>query len=342
MVCSVKDSPAAGTGTGTGTGTGAGAASTHRRRVWRYYHRTESRLGYRLLLGETKHFGWYEPGVSMWRFATALRRMEQELAGRLGLPTGARVLDAGCGVGDVSRTLAHDHGLNVTGIDILDFNLATARRRSAETGLAGRTRFARADYHHLPFPAESFDGVITMETLVHAAEPGTVLREFLRVLRPGGRLVLFEYSRTPAERLHERANRALELVCELAAMPAWHTLHHGDLEDLLAKTGFSVESVTDATARMLPMLRAFAILGRFPYFAGRVVGRKAKVVNALSGVEMYRHRAAWRYQIYTATKQQTTPPHPTGSSPPWPPFSRPGITPLRPAETHTGRPRSFC
>lgn len=52
------------------------------------------------------------------------------------------------------------------------------------------------------------------------------------------------------------------------------------------------------------MLRAFHLLGRLPYFLGRVAGRTAKVVNSLSGVELYRHRDAWRYQIYTATRPQ--------------------------------------
>lgn len=272
------------------------------RRVRRYYDRTESRLGYRLLLGETKHFGWYEPGHFQWRFAAAMRRMERVLGDRLGLPAGAQVLDAGCGVGDVARTLAREHALDVTGIDILDFNLTRAKQRSAESDLVNQTSFVQADYHHLPFKAASFDGVYTMETLVHAADPETVLGEFFRVLRGGGKLVLFEYSRTPAEQLSDQANRAFGLVCDLAAMPAWRRLNHGDLERLMEKTGFLVQPAEDATGKMLPMLRAFSIVGRLPYFLGRVSGRREKVANALSGVEMYRHQEAWRYQIYTATK----------------------------------------
>lgn len=272
-----------------------------RRRVLRYYDRTESRLGYRLLLGGTKHFGWYEPGQSTWRFAAAMRRMERELVERLALPAGARVLDAGCGVGDVARTVAGS-GLDLVGIDVLDFNLAQARQRSARAGLAARTRFLRADYHHLPVTAGAFDGAYTMETLVHSAEPEVVIGELFRVLRPGGRLVMFEYSRTPAEQLSERSNRALETVCELAAMPAWLKLPHGRLERLLANAGFSVEPATDVTGKMLPMLHAFSILGRLPYLVGRLTGRPAKVVNALSGVELFRHQDAWRYHIYTATR----------------------------------------
>lgn len=271
-------------------------------RVLRYYDRTESRLGYRYILHGTKHYGWYEPGQSMWDFTAAMRQMEEQLGKRLALPAPSEVLDAGCGVGDVARTMASKYDLKITGIDILDFNLAEAKKRSAQAGLSDHTRFLKGDYHNLEFPDESFHGVYTMETFVHASDPERALSEFIRVLRPGGRLVMFEYSRTPEAELSAVASRAFREVCELAAMPTWYRMNHGDLEKLIARTGFVVDSVEDITDRMLPMLRAFSIMGRFPYWVGRVSRRTAKVVNALSGVEMYRHRGAWRYNIYTATK----------------------------------------
>lgn len=274
------------------------------RAVLRYYDRTESRLGYKYLLHGTKHFGWYEPGDSKWRFSRAMRRMEDQLGRRLDLPVGSRVLDAGCGMGDVARAMATRFGLNVTGIDILDFNVEEARRRSDVAGLADQTRFLECDYHDLSqFDSGSFDGVYTMEALVHSSDPGRVLAEFHRVLRPGGRLVMFEYSRTPEEELSPAARVAFKAVCEYAAMPAWYRLNHGDLEGLIEAAAFKVESVEDATSHMLPMLHAFAILGRFPYAVGRLLGKTEKVVNALSGVEMWKHRGAWRYNIYVATKK---------------------------------------
>jgi ubiquinone/menaquinone biosynthesis C-methylase UbiE len=229
--------------------------------------------------------------------------MENQLGRRLDLPAGSRVLDAGCGMGDVARAMATRFDLDVTGIDILDFNLAEARLRSEAAGLAATTRFFECDYHDLSqFESGSFDGVYTMETFVHSSDPERVLAEFNRVLRPGGRLVMFEYSRTPEEQLSPAARVAFKAVCEFAAMPAWYRLNHGDLEGLIESASFKVESVEDVTAHMLPMLHAFAILGRFPYTVGQVMGKQEKVVNALSGVEMWKHRAAWHYNIYVAAK----------------------------------------
>ncbi|MEV6343799.1 methyltransferase domain-containing protein [Actinoplanes sp. NPDC051851] len=261
-------------------------------------------MGYTYLLGGTKHFGWYEPGTSMWSFGTAMKRMEDELAARLALPAGARVLDAGCGTGAVACALAARAGLTVTGMDILDWNLETARKRAATGGVSDRTDFHLGDYHTLPFPDESFDGVYTMETLVHAADPATVLKEFNRVLRPGGRLVHFEYSHLPRNAMGEPAWAALEEVCRLAAMPAWMEFEDGVLDDLVSASGFAGVTTEDVTERMTPMVHAFYVLGVLPYFVGRMIGKVEKTVNAMSGVEMYRHRAAWSYTITTATKPE--------------------------------------
>jgi len=271
-------------------------------RVQRYYATTESRLGYRLVLGGTKHFGWYEDGESMWRFARSMRRMEDELGRRLDLAPGSAVLDAGCGVGDVARHLARAFGLSVVGVDVLDFNLATARRRSAEQGLAGSTDFRFGDFHHLALADGELDGAYSMETVVHSPSPRDVVAELFRVLRPGGHLVMVEYSRTPPAQVGAAATHALEAVCDLASMPGWLLLEHGALRRILVEAGFESVLEDDVTARMLPMLRAFSLLGRVPYALGRAVGKPAKVVNAMSGVEMYRHRDAWRYTICSARK----------------------------------------
>ncbi|AEW98860.1 class I SAM-dependent methyltransferase [Streptantibioticus cattleyicolor] len=276
----------------------------YRRCVAPYYARLGSRLGYAMLLSRTRHFGWYEPGESPWRFTLAMRRMEVIAARKLALPPGSRVLDAGCGVGDVARTVARVTGAEVTGVDGIASDIAIARRRSADApGGGGRTRFLSADYHELPFPDASFDGLYTMESFVHSADPKRALAEFHRVLRPRGRLGMLEYSSTPEGRLTPAAYTVLRRVCELSAMPAMLMLTHGRLEQLLDDAGFAVESVQDATPNVLPMLRAFSVLGSVPYGLARAVGHGDALVNAMSGVEMYRHQETWRYHIYVATKR---------------------------------------
>ena len=274
----------------------------HLQRVWRYYDRTESTIGYEKIMRGRKHYGWYEAGDSSLAFVKAQKRMEAELAARLGLPAGSRVLDAGCGMGEVAREFATTCGWHVAGIDILDVNLEWASAKSERLGLADTTHFQWGDFHDLQSPDAHFDGVYTMETLSHASDFRKVLAEFYRVMKPGGRGVLVEYSRTPAAELSESANKALEQVCTIAAMPAWLELEHGLLEEELATAGFADVLAEDVTAKMMPMLKVFSIGGRFPYWVGRKIGRPEKTVNAMSGVEMYRYPEAWAYQMYSFRK----------------------------------------
>jgi sterol 24-C-methyltransferase len=72
-----------------------------------YYHSLKSRIGYVLLLGGTRHFGFYEHETdSPFPIGASLGRMEYKLAQSLNLERGAKVLDAGRGVGHVACHLA--------------------------------------------------------------------------------------------------------------------------------------------------------------------------------------------------------------------------------------------
>jgi ubiquinone/menaquinone biosynthesis C-methylase UbiE len=101
----------------------------------------------------------------------------------------ADVLDAACGYGRHSRVLARA-GYRVIGLDRSSVLLAEARRRSEGTTWP---RWVQGDYRDLPFDAESFDAVVNLFTslgLFGHEDDMRVLKEFRRVLRPGGALVL--------------------------------------------------------------------------------------------------------------------------------------------------------
>jgi sterol 24-C-methyltransferase len=72
-----------------------------------YYSSLESRVGYWLLLGNTRHCGLYEKGqLSPFPISTAQRAMEEKLYTRLGLEAGSKVMDAGAGSGYVAMYMA--------------------------------------------------------------------------------------------------------------------------------------------------------------------------------------------------------------------------------------------
>jgi sterol 24-C-methyltransferase len=283
-----------------------GARVDPQQQVIAYYRRLESRLGYTLLLGGTKHFGWYPPGSRRLSMRAAMTLMEDRLGRALDLPGGALVLDAGCGRGAVALRLATAFGLRVEGVDILAGDVRRARRRAARRGTADRTRFQVMDYRRLAFPDGHFDGAYTMETLVHAPDAAAVLGELRRVLRPGGRLALFEYSMAPRQELTPRQRWVFDTIIAESAMHGLPGFVHGRFPALLAAAGFREVTVEDVSARMLPMLRRLSQVFWTPYQLSRLLRVQRRLVNALAAVEAYRHRAVWRYNVVTARK-----PHPS-------------------------------
>jgi ubiquinone/menaquinone biosynthesis C-methylase UbiE len=98
-----------------------------------------------------------------------------------------RILEVGCGTGNITLPLAC-RGARVVGLDVTSPMLAAAQRRARQQGIS--LAWIRGQADALPFPGHSFDGVISILALDFMADRPEVLREMVRVLRPGGFLVL--------------------------------------------------------------------------------------------------------------------------------------------------------
>src|SRR5262252_7338385 len=113
------------------------------------------------------------------------RILDLALAGRGPL----EALDAGCGTGFLSFELTA-RGHRVTGVDFAPAMLVEARRKASERAVA--VHFEEADAEHLPFPPGSFDLAISRHVLWTLPHPDAAVDEWIRVLRPGGRLVVID------------------------------------------------------------------------------------------------------------------------------------------------------
>jgi ubiquinone/menaquinone biosynthesis C-methylase UbiE len=102
---------------------------------------------------------------------------------------GADALDAGCGTGFLTFELAA-RGHHVTGVDFASSMIAEARRKAAALGVS--VRFEEADAEQLPFPPARFDLVVSRHLLWTLPHPEAAIDEWIRVLRPGGRLVVVD------------------------------------------------------------------------------------------------------------------------------------------------------
>ncbi len=111
---------------------------------------------------------------------------------------GAVVLEVGCGPGHLSVRMARDHHLRVTASDLDPAMVERARRavdRAFEAADPGRPIVARADVAALPFPDGAFDAVVSTFSMHHWADPDAGLAEIHRVLRAGGRALIWDFDR---------------------------------------------------------------------------------------------------------------------------------------------------
>ncbi|MGD8926285.1 MAG: class I SAM-dependent methyltransferase [Thioalkalispiraceae bacterium] len=102
------------------------------------------------------------------------------------------ILDVGCGVGGSTRRLSHETGCHVTGIDLSDEYIDVAERLTQLLDMQERVKFHAASALELPFDDYTFDGAWSIQMNMNVEDKLEWLKEVYRVLKPGGRAVLYE------------------------------------------------------------------------------------------------------------------------------------------------------
>lgn len=125
------------------------------------------------------------------RFSRYMESGAREFYERLNIAPGCRVLDVGCGSGQLALLAAKD-GLDVTGVDIASNLVERALARAQAEGL--RVRFKEADAEALPFEDASFDVVVSLIGAMFAPRPELVAKELLRVCTPGGTMAMANWT----------------------------------------------------------------------------------------------------------------------------------------------------
>jgi 2-polyprenyl-6-hydroxyphenyl methylase / 3-demethylubiquinone-9 3-methyltransferase len=116
-------------------------------------------------------------------------RIRSRLEGRPG-----RILDIGCGAGFLANALAAE-GHRVSGVDMSRGSLKVARVRGAGGAVPAAAAYQVADAYRLPFRDAAFDAVVALDFLEHVTDPGRVIAEAARVLRPGGLFFFHTFNR---------------------------------------------------------------------------------------------------------------------------------------------------
>lgn len=115
-----------------------------------------------------------------------------ELIKLSGFDADMHILDVGCGIGGSARRLADVVGCRVTGVDLSEHYIATADALSGLVGMQNKVAFQTGDALDLPFYDATFDGAWSIQMNMNISAKSDWLREQYRVLKPGGRLVLYE------------------------------------------------------------------------------------------------------------------------------------------------------
>jgi len=158
-------------------------------------------------------------------------------------------LEVGCGSGGITCRMAADTGARCVGVDINAQGIEAAERSAREQDLTSRVSFRVADAgRRLPFPDESFDAIFCNDAINHLPGRLEVLRDWHRVLRPGGRL-LFTDPIVVTGQLTNEEIRARSSIGFFLFTPV------GCNERLLAESGFLVREVRDLTEAVATVSR---------------------------------------------------------------------------------------
>lgn len=175
---------------------------------------------------------WEGDGSDPTEAPIAVRRLVERIVGDL--PTGGDVLDVGNGLAAQDPVIAAvSHSRSLTALNITASQLRAGRERLAAAGARG----VNGDACRMPFPAATFDGVISVEAAFHFSSRARFFAEASRVLRPGGVLTMSDvpvlrYPTAPRELLAGAAMLRLWGIRRRAAATA------GEIEALARAAGF--------------------------------------------------------------------------------------------------------
>jgi demethylmenaquinone methyltransferase/2-methoxy-6-polyprenyl-1,4-benzoquinol methylase len=131
------------------------------------------------------------------------RLWKRDFAANSGIGLGDRVLDLAGGTGDIAALLSKRVGVNgrVVLSDINEAMLNVGRQRLENQGIANNIRYAIANAEFLPFEDGEFDAVTIAFGLRNVTDKNAALKEMHRVLRPGGKVMILEFSAVQPEPL---------------------------------------------------------------------------------------------------------------------------------------------
>ncbi len=174
----------------------------------------------------------------------SLYRLYDRINEELQVKESDHILDAGCGFGEASFWFARNTGAHVTGITLPSSQVTGATELAKKYNLDSQVDFKQMDYTQTTFPDNTFDHVYAIETICHLYDKTPFYKEALRILKPGGKLVVYEYVIKKTDLNEKEKYLQKEWLDGWALGELWTTQKH---QEVLASTGFSALKTEDCT-----------------------------------------------------------------------------------------------
>lgn len=200
---------------------------------------------------------WYQSHLVGSPQRRLVDRIGRRLAARLPATRDRRLLDVGSGRGGPAIRLADQFGFDVTGVDLVGYNVRRARANAAARGVD--TTFLVGDATDLPIQSGSLTACTAIDALVYLPDREAVVGEIADALEPGGVLVFSDL--VAATGLDERTRDAVARFGEAWDMPSPGTVP--DYERALESAGFDVITVEDISAYSVRRFRKWTALFRW-------------------------------------------------------------------------------
>ncbi|KAJ7967120.1 Methyltransferase [Quillaja saponaria] len=217
--------------------------------------------------GQSFHFSPSIPGKSH-RDAT---RIHEEMAvDLLNVKPGAKILDAGCGVGGPMRAIASHSGANVVGITINQYQVNRAKTHNKKAGLDKLCEVVFGNFLQMPFKDNSFDGVYSIEATCHAPKLEEVYAEIYRVLKPGGMYVSYEWVTTELYKAEDPEHvEVIQGIERGDALPGLRS--YNEIASTAKKVGFEVVKEIDLAIPPAKPWWSRLKMGRIAYWRNHIL-----------------------------------------------------------------------